>query len=227
MAGSVDTVTFPGPDALGRGLVVDPGAPTPAAFEGVPRLRVDEDVVAEPDDVAAALHAAWAERRRVVVELAVSAGDLRSPERETRAPYRLDPGSPSPGSASTSSCGPTPTMPAAGPPAVKARHGPPAVKARHGPPAVKARHGPPAVKARHGPPAVKARHRPPPIRCGGTAPVPGASAPPLAAPPMSSCPTGGPPGATVGPAGRSRCPPIRRPPRVPRSCTATRSTPAG
>jgi len=88
-------VTFPGPDALGRGLVVLPGAAVPAPFGEAPRLTVD-DAVLESLQVlaamAAVLHEAWAERRRVVVELAASGEALREPEIERRPPYELDPG---------------------------------------------------------------------------------------------------------------------------------------
>lgn len=85
-------VTFPGPDVLGRGLVVQPGAPVPPPFPTAPRTLVDDAALASPEPVAAALHDAWTNRRRVVVELAVSPDDLRVPEAETRAPYLLDPG---------------------------------------------------------------------------------------------------------------------------------------
>ena len=84
-------MTFPGPDALGRGLVVGPGADVPAGWGEVARVRVDEEVLADPSAALAVLHAAWASRRRVVVELAVDAGRLREPERERRPAYELDP----------------------------------------------------------------------------------------------------------------------------------------
>ena len=85
-------MTFPGPDVLGRGLVVLPGADVPPPFATASRVRVDDDVLAAPEAAAAALHQAWTDRRRVVVELAVAAEELRAPEQETAAPYRLDPG---------------------------------------------------------------------------------------------------------------------------------------
>jgi DNA helicase-2/ATP-dependent DNA helicase PcrA len=85
-------VTFPGPDVFGRGLVIRPGAPVPVPFETARRVLLDDDALARPEVAAAALHDAWTNRRRVVVELAVPAEDLRAPESESRAPHLLDPG---------------------------------------------------------------------------------------------------------------------------------------
>ena len=89
--GTVPAVTFPGPDALGRGLVVAPGGAAPAGWESVPRVRLDGDTVGDPSAVLAVLHRAWAGRQRVVVELAVDAGELREPESERRPPWSLSP----------------------------------------------------------------------------------------------------------------------------------------
>ena len=88
-------MSFPGPEELGRGLVVRPGAAVPAPFAGAPRFTVDEVVLASPPAtaaLAAELHEAWSGRRRVVVELAVAPERLREPEAERRPPYELDPG---------------------------------------------------------------------------------------------------------------------------------------
>jgi DNA helicase-2/ATP-dependent DNA helicase PcrA len=88
-------VSFPGPDELGRGVVVLPGGAVAAPFAEAPRLTIDEAVLASPQvsaAMAAVLHEAWAERRRVVIELAVPLETLRSPEVERRPPYELDPG---------------------------------------------------------------------------------------------------------------------------------------
>ena len=92
-------MTFPGPEELGRGLVVLPGSPLPptpagAAFADAVRVTVDEAVLTSPAALAAmtaVLHQAWDERRRVVVELAVPPEVLRNPEFEPRPPYELDP----------------------------------------------------------------------------------------------------------------------------------------
>src|SRR5688572_29852743 len=85
---------FPGPDELGRGLVVLPGAAVAAPFADAPRLTIDEAVLGSPQvmqAMAAVLHEAWADRRRVVIELAVPAETLRAREVERRPPYELDP----------------------------------------------------------------------------------------------------------------------------------------
>jgi len=68
-------VTFPGPEELGRGLVVLPGAAVATAFADAPRLTIDEAVLASSPvtaATAAVLHEAWDGRRRVVVELVAS-----------------------------------------------------------------------------------------------------------------------------------------------------------
>ncbi len=84
-------MAFPGPEALGRGLVVGPGGAVPDGWEGVVRVVVDDAVMAEPAAGVATLHEAWSRRRRVVVELAVEADVLRQPESERRPPYALGP----------------------------------------------------------------------------------------------------------------------------------------
>src|SRR4051794_9597410 len=86
---------FPGPEELGRGLVVLPGVEVPPPLADAPRLMIDDAVLASPDvtaATAAVLHEAWSERRRVVIELAVPVEALREPEVERRPPYELDPG---------------------------------------------------------------------------------------------------------------------------------------
>ncbi len=80
-------MTFPGPDALGRGLVVVPGTDMPDGWEDVERVVVDEAALAEPGPATGTLHRAWSQRRRVVVELGLEADQLRKPESERRAPY--------------------------------------------------------------------------------------------------------------------------------------------
>ena len=72
-----------------------PGAAVPEPFTDVPRVAIDEFVLATPPvtaAMAAVLHEAWCERRRVVVELGVPLEALRAPEPERRPPYELDPG---------------------------------------------------------------------------------------------------------------------------------------
>ena len=88
-------MSFPGPEELGRGLVVPPGAAVPEPFAEALRVTIDEAVLGSAqvaEAMAAVLHEAWVERRRTVVELAVPVETLREPEVERRPPYELDPG---------------------------------------------------------------------------------------------------------------------------------------
>ena len=84
---------FPGPDELGRGAVVAPGAPSP--LPGTDRVRVDTEVLdREPllEETVEALHRAWVTRKRMTVELGVDHEELRRPVAERREPWRLGPG---------------------------------------------------------------------------------------------------------------------------------------
>jgi len=83
--------SFPGPDLLGRGVVVGPGAPTPDGYRGATRVVIDDQVLASPRAAAAVLHHHWLHRQRVVIELAVDNADARSPEVIDLPPYRLSP----------------------------------------------------------------------------------------------------------------------------------------
>ncbi|MBS3941028.1 MAG: ATP-dependent helicase [Actinobacteria bacterium] len=91
MATATPAASFPGPDALGRGVVVAAGAPTPHGFDGVRRFVVDDAVAAAPAALAAVLHHRWLGRRRFVLELAADNGVLRAPETTDLAPYELSP----------------------------------------------------------------------------------------------------------------------------------------
>jgi DNA helicase-2/ATP-dependent DNA helicase PcrA len=71
---------------LGRGVVVAPGAEPPAAWAGAARIQVEDE------SAAVALHEAWSQRRPVVVELGIDAGELKQPETDARPPYSLGPG---------------------------------------------------------------------------------------------------------------------------------------
>jgi len=81
--------SFPGPDALGRNVVVDPGRETPPGFESSRRITIDDDVLADPGPVVAVLHARWLARRRTILELAVDNERARAPETTDTAPYAL------------------------------------------------------------------------------------------------------------------------------------------
>jgi len=76
---------------LGRGVVVEAGEAPPAAWAGAPRVVVDEAVLVDPAPTVAVLHQAWAERRPVVVERAVSTERLRAPATCDLPPYALSP----------------------------------------------------------------------------------------------------------------------------------------
>ena len=85
-------MTYPGPEELGRSVVVRPGAVPPEAWAEAPQVVVDAGVLASPTAVVEVLHGAWAERRPVVVELAVDPEDLRAPERYSGPVHALVPG---------------------------------------------------------------------------------------------------------------------------------------
>jgi DNA helicase-2/ATP-dependent DNA helicase PcrA len=72
-------VTWPGPAALGRGLVVSHAQPVPEAWRGAPEAVVDDGALTEPQAVVTALHRSWAERAPVVVRLLVDPVRFRDP----------------------------------------------------------------------------------------------------------------------------------------------------
>ena len=76
--------------ALGRGVVVS-GAEVPGPWRDAERITVVGATLADPGDAIGALHAAWASRRPVVVQLGVGADVLRARERSTVPPHRLTP----------------------------------------------------------------------------------------------------------------------------------------
>ncbi|MEX0869166.1 MAG: ATP-dependent helicase, partial [Nitriliruptoraceae bacterium] len=80
---------FPGPDALGRSLVVLPGSPVPAPFADCPRIRIDADA---PDaDARRFLARRWNTRQRVVIELTGRALDVDMAESCNAPVWELDP----------------------------------------------------------------------------------------------------------------------------------------
>ncbi len=72
-------------DPLGRGIVCLPGARVPAPFDHLPRVRVD--ATAPLDE----LHAAWLQRRPVVLELGLSKAELKQRQRWEGQVYELTP----------------------------------------------------------------------------------------------------------------------------------------
>ena len=99
---------IPGPPALGRGVVVLADDDVPTAWSGAPVIEVHGTA-----DEVAALHEAWAARRPVVVRLR-RPGHVPGPgvDRPGAVAARR-PASSCGSTASTSSCGPTPTTPGA------------------------------------------------------------------------------------------------------------------
>ncbi|MGH9234615.1 MAG: ATP-dependent helicase, partial [Acidimicrobiales bacterium] len=89
-----------GPPALGRGVIVNVGDPVPAPWADAPVVTIDPDVLAvrhdAPSPAVAELHRAWADRRPVVVALAVDPAEFRAPRSygadEVGEPWLLDPG---------------------------------------------------------------------------------------------------------------------------------------
>jgi DNA helicase-2/ATP-dependent DNA helicase PcrA len=84
-------MSAPGPPELGRGLVLDAGQTVPVAWAGCERLRLTADVVDDPAAAVALLHAAWASRTPVVVELAVDPATFRAPLAYRGEPWTYGP----------------------------------------------------------------------------------------------------------------------------------------
>ena len=82
---------FPGPTALGRGLVVEPGGSLPRPARSWPQYSIDQHALEKPDEVVAELDAAWRTRQPSVVELAVRLAALKQPETCELPPYELGP----------------------------------------------------------------------------------------------------------------------------------------
>ncbi len=84
---------FPAPPtALGRGVIVAAGAEPPAEWAGVARVVVGPRELADPSAVVGLLHARWAAREPVVVELGADPVSFREPQSIAEAPYSLAPG---------------------------------------------------------------------------------------------------------------------------------------
>lgn len=82
----------PGPSALGRAVLVGPGAPAPAPWREAPRIVVDAAALESPATVVEELHEAWATRTPVVIEAAVDPGTFRSPVAYVQRLWNLGPG---------------------------------------------------------------------------------------------------------------------------------------
>ncbi|MCU1426300.1 MAG: ATP-dependent helicase UvrD/PcrA [Actinomycetia bacterium] len=80
---------FPGPAALGRGVVTIPGRVI-EGFEAATRVLIDDATLDSPEVAIRRLHDAWVSRTPVVVELGVDASALQQSETRTDPPWRLD-----------------------------------------------------------------------------------------------------------------------------------------
>ena len=83
------SMTCPGPEVLGRGAVVPLGVESPFPGE---RVSISGRLLGAPRELAEVvdrLHRAWAERRRVVVELLIGNDVLRSPVVDESEPWEL------------------------------------------------------------------------------------------------------------------------------------------
>ena len=68
-----------------------PAARCPSPWASCPRVCVGDAEVADPREVTDLLHAAWLERRPLVVELAAAQDTLRTPQRHDGPVHRLTP----------------------------------------------------------------------------------------------------------------------------------------
>ncbi|MGH8925530.1 MAG: ATP-dependent helicase [Acidimicrobiia bacterium] len=83
---------LPGPAELGRGVVIEAGGAVPDHWARAERVVIDDAAIADPTGAVARLHACWAKRRPVVIELAVDPETFRSPATEIDPPWVLGPG---------------------------------------------------------------------------------------------------------------------------------------
>ena len=89
MLPTVGRVTAPGPPSLGRGVVVAAPTSPPEPWRAAPVIAVGDEVLARPRPVVERLHAAWAGREPVVVELHVDPVAFRRPEIHQVDPWEL------------------------------------------------------------------------------------------------------------------------------------------
>ena len=81
----------PGPAALGRGVILESGAPAPEPWSEAPRVVVDDAVLRDPRDTVDRLHELWTSRTPVVIDLRVPREALSTPEHDERPAYELTP----------------------------------------------------------------------------------------------------------------------------------------
>lgn len=79
----------PGPNSLGRTLVIPPGAPIPEAWRKCDIFEVDAEILEDPELTADELSELWFRRERYVVELSV---EIPVGETDSGAVWELEPG---------------------------------------------------------------------------------------------------------------------------------------
>jgi DNA helicase-2/ATP-dependent DNA helicase PcrA len=87
-------MTWPGPEKLGRGVVVSGDGPPPPPWAAATEVVLDEASVTDPGRLNAlvdGLHRRWVARSPVVVRWSVPDDALEVEEVETAPPWRLDP----------------------------------------------------------------------------------------------------------------------------------------
>jgi len=81
----------PGPAVLGRGVVILAGQAVPEPWAAAPVVSIGEETLGEPGPTVVSLHASWATRRPVVIELAIDAARFREPAAWPVEPWTLPP----------------------------------------------------------------------------------------------------------------------------------------
>jgi DNA helicase-2/ATP-dependent DNA helicase PcrA len=89
--GSVLPMTIPGPAALGRSVIVGPGAEVPGAWASAAEVVIDDAALGSPAAAVAGLHRAWSDRTPIVVRLLVDPGRFRVPPSHLAEPWTLTP----------------------------------------------------------------------------------------------------------------------------------------
>lgn len=84
-------MAFPGPQELGRWVVVGPGQDLPAETAGWPKVVVDDEAVHHPGELVEQLHHRWLHRSPTTIVLAADPALVRKPEVDHREPWELDP----------------------------------------------------------------------------------------------------------------------------------------
>ena len=77
------------PAALGRSVVIAPGAPVPEPWNGASVVVIDFATLDDPNAAIDRLHRAWVAREPVVIELGVDPSALRVQETDRRPPYEV------------------------------------------------------------------------------------------------------------------------------------------